>query len=155
MFHRAALRGEEWEASGSNPWGPGPGAPALRALGSHGRLRGRSRVASRAVQGQTGMGRLRTGRRLERKERRREDRRTGLGTDRLVGVGKDGARGLAYDWVDGGVTPDMDPRGGGREGAVRGDPFLSVGRGECEGHIQVQVERSPGRGQVASVQRGA
>lgn len=34
---------------------------------------------------------------------------------------------------------------------MRGDPFLSVGRGECEGHMQVQVERSPGRGQVASV----
>lgn len=66
----------------------------MRALGSHGRRweQGRSRVASRAVQGQTGMGRLRTGRRLERKERQREDRRTGLGTDRLVGVGKDGAR---------------------------------------------------------------
>lgn len=64
-----------------------------------------------------------------------------------MGVGKDGARGLAYDWVYGGVTPGEE--GGLGWGSVRA--FLSVGHGECEGHLPVQVEKSPGRGQIASV----
>lgn len=82
MFHMAGgyTQREEWEQSpGARPRSSGPectGEP-WEVLGAG--------WPSRAVRGQTGMGRLRTGRMLERKEWQREDRRPGLGTGRLVG----------------------------------------------------------------------
>ena len=43
-----------------------------------------------------------------------QGRRMGPESDRLARRGQDGARALICDGVDGGATPDMDPRGGGR-----------------------------------------
>lgn len=123
MFGMGCIQTEEWErSSGAKP----RSLDSLRALGSHRRCskQGRSRVASGAVQRQTGMGRLRTGRRLEGCTRLVGEEGTAergqgdcSGNCQAGGVAKDGARDLAYDWVDGGVTPDMDPRGGGRVGS--------------------------------------
>ena len=43
-----------------------------------------------------------------------QGRRMGPESDRLARRGQDGARALICDGVDGGATPDTDPRGGGR-----------------------------------------
>lgn len=119
----AAFMGGSRILSGRNPWGQ------ATEFGVSEGIRELCESVSRGGAGST-LGLCREGSRGDRPGRRLGDalggldgrgqgresqgRRMGPESDRLARRGQDGARGLICDAVDGGATPDTDPRGGGR-----------------------------------------